>query len=103
MAGILASEFGRRRTPIPTGDRSFMYALCRMNNMKPTAKNLKADEQPRSDPTSQPSSAVGSPAKPSPTPPIVTAWSEGSMPERPSNAVSNLPGFPAVHYHPDEI
>ena len=22
------------------------------------------------------------------------------MPERPPNAVSNLPGFPAVHYHP---
>ena len=22
------------------------------------------------------------------------------MPERPSNAVSNLPGFPAVHYQP---
>jgi hypothetical protein len=61
-----------------------------LNNKKSTATNLKADEQLRSDPTSQPS----------PTHPVVTAWSEGSMPERPSNAVSSLPGFPAVHYHP---
>ena len=71
-----------------------------LTNKKATATNLKADEQLRSDPTSQPSSAVRSPAKPSPIPPVVTARSESSMPERPSNAVSSLPGFPAVHYHP---
>jgi len=71
-----------------------------LNNKKPTATNLKADEQLRSDSTSQSSSAVRSPAKPSPIPPGVTARSDDSMPERPSNAVSSLPGFPALHYHP---
>jgi len=71
-----------------------------LNKKKRTATNPKPEEQLRSDPTSQPSSAVRPLAKPSPIPPAVTVRSQGSiMPERPSNAVSSLPGFPAAHYH----
>jgi hypothetical protein len=72
-----------------------------LNNKKSTATNLKPEQQLRSDPTSQPSSAVRPLAKPSQTPPAVTARSESSiMPERPANPVSSDPGFKAVHYHP---
>jgi hypothetical protein len=59
------------------------------NNKKPTAANLKPEQQLRSDATSQPSLAVPPPAKPSPA---VTA--------RPANPVSSFPGFKAVRYHP---
>jgi hypothetical protein len=72
-----------------------------LNNKKSIATNPKPEQQLRSDPTSQPSSGVRPLAKPSPTPPPVTARSEGSiMPERPANPVSSSPGFKAVHYHP---
>jgi hypothetical protein len=71
------------------------------NNKKPTAANREREQQLRSDPTSQPSSAVQSPAKPSPTFPAVTARSEGSIrPERPANPASSFPGFKAVYDHP---
>jgi hypothetical protein len=70
-----------------------------LNNKQSTATNLKADEQLRSAPSSQPSSAVRFPEKPSPAPPVVTARAQSPMPERPSNAVSSLPGFPAAHDH----
>jgi hypothetical protein len=59
------------------------------NNKKPTAANLKPEQQLRSDATSQPSLAVPLPAKPSAA---VTA--------RPAKPVSNFPGFKAVRYHP---
>jgi hypothetical protein len=72
-----------------------------LHKKKRTATNPEPEEQLRLDPTSQLSSAVRPVAKPSPIPPAVTARSEGSiMPERPSHAVSSLPGFPAAHYHP---
>jgi hypothetical protein len=71
-----------------------------LNHKKAIATNLKAAEQLRPEPTSLPSSAVRSAAKPSPIPAVTTAWSESSTPQRSSNAVSSLPGFPAVHDHP---
>ena len=71
-----------------------------LDDKKSTVTNLKADEPLRSNPISQPYSAVRPPAKPSPIPPVETARSESSMPERPSSAVSSLPGFPAVDDHP---
>ena len=68
------------------------------NNKKPTAANLKPEQQLRSEQTSHPSSEVRPPAKPSPA---VTARPEVSItPERRANPVSNFPGFHAVHYRP---
>jgi hypothetical protein len=65
------------------------------------ALRLKSEEQLRPAPTSQPSPPVPSLSKPSSKPPAVTARAEGStMPEHAPNAPSNLPGFPARHYHP---
>jgi hypothetical protein len=59
-----------------------------LNNKKSIATNTKADDQPHSDPTSQPSQAVQPLTKPS------------TMPERASHARSGSPGFPAMHDHP---
>ncbi len=65
------------------------------------ASSLKSEEQLRPGPTSQPSSPEPSLSKPSSKPPVVTARAEGSiMPEHAPNAVSNLPGSAALHYHP---
>ncbi len=67
---------------------------------KSTAASLKSEGQLQPGPTSQPSSPARPLSKPSPNPPVVTARAEGSiMPGHP-NAVSNLPGFSAPHYHP---
>jgi hypothetical protein len=72
-----------------------------LNVKKSTATKLKPEQQLQPHPTSEPSSAVRPPAKPSPTAPAVTARSEGSItPERPANPVASLPGFKAGHYHP---
>jgi len=72
-----------------------------INYKKSTGASLKSDEQLRPGPTSQPSSPVQPVSKPSPNPPAVTARAEGSiMPEKAPNAVSNVPGFSAPHYHP---
>jgi hypothetical protein len=68
---------------------------------KSTATNLKPEQPLQSHPTSEPSSAVGPLAKPSPTVPAVTARSEGSItPEQPANPAASLPGFKTGHYHP---
>jgi hypothetical protein len=62
-----------------------------INYKKSTAASLKPDKQLRPGPTSQPSL----------NPLAVTARAEGSiMTENAPNALSNLPGFPAPHYHP---
>lgn len=72
-----------------------------LHSKKSTATNLKPEQQLQSLPTSEPSSTVRPPAKPSPTVPAVTARSEGSItPERPARPVASLPGFKAEHYHP---
>ena len=68
---------------------------------KSTAAGQTSEEQLRPSPTTQPSSPAQPLPKPSPNPPIVTARAEGSiMPEQAPNAVSNLPGASALHYHP---
>jgi hypothetical protein len=68
---------------------------------KSTASSLKSDKQLRPGPTPQPSSPVQALSQPSPNPPAVTAQAEGLIsPERSPNAVPNLPGFSAPHYHP---
>jgi hypothetical protein len=67
---------------------------------KLTAVSLTSEEQLRPRPTSQPSLPAQTLSKPSPNPPAVTARAEGSiMPEKAPNAVSNVPGFSAPHYH----
>jgi hypothetical protein len=67
---------------------------------KSTGASPKSDEL-RAGPTSQPSSPAQPLSKPSPNPPAVTARADGSiMPERTPNAVSNLSGTSALHYHP---
>jgi hypothetical protein len=67
---------------------------------KSTAASLKSDKQLQPGSTSQPSLPVQPLSKPSP-PPAVTARAEVSiMPEKAPNAVSNLPGLSAPHYHP---
>jgi hypothetical protein len=72
-----------------------------INFKKSTAASLKSDKQVQPGTTSQPSSPVQPLSKPSPNPPAVTAQAEDSiMPEKAPNAVSKLPGFSAVHYHP---
>ena len=72
-----------------------------INYKKSTAASLKPDKQLQPGSTSQPSSPVQPLPKPSPNSPAVTARAEGSiMPERAPNAISNVPGFSALHYHP---
>jgi hypothetical protein len=62
-----------------------------INYKKSTVASLKSDKQLRPGPTSQPSL----------NPPAVTAQAEGPiMPANAPNALSNLPGVPAPHYHP---
>ena len=79
--------------------------LCRLypsiKYKKSTAASQTSEEQLRPGPTTQPSSPAQPLPKPSPNPPAVTARAEGSiMPEQAPNAVSNLPGSSALHYHP---
>lgn len=71
------------------------------NDKKPTATSSKSDEQLRSGPTSQPSSPVGPLSKPSPIIHADTLLPKGSIvPRQALIAVSNVPGFSALHYLP---
>jgi hypothetical protein len=71
------------------------------NDRKSPPASSKSNEQLRSGPASQPSSPVSSPSKPSPTIPAHTLRPKRSiMPGQGPNAVSNLPGFSALHYSP---
>src|ERR1700733_1224174 len=70
------------------------------NDKKSTAASSKSNEL-RSGPVSQPSSPMRSLSKPSPTIRADTARPKSSiMPGQGPNAVSNLPGFSALHYSP---
>ena len=70
-----------------------------LNHKKSTAANPERDEQLRSSITSQPSSAVRSPAEPSPIPLTVTAQSAASVIGRSANAMPSSRGFSGGHSH----
>ena len=80
-----------------------LFILCGLylsrNDKKSTAASPKSDEQLWSGPTSQPSSPVRPLPKPSAIIPADTARPNNSIvPRQVPNVVSNLPGFPALHY-----
>jgi hypothetical protein len=82
-----------------------LFILCGLypsgNDKKSTAASSKPDEQLRPGLTSQPSSPVRPLSKPSPIIQADSARPKGSIvPGQAANAVSNLPGFSALHYPP---